>query len=90
MATKIFTDTFVIPEYNLNKLESKIEVIIPSKILLTGLYFVDAAIFLQNQQPFEYLTEVCSFEIEDLESELSTYSNSNIGSFYLKCDWNVK
>jgi lipopolysaccharide transport system ATP-binding protein len=87
---KIFTDTYVIPENTICESESCIKVTIPSKTLLSGLYYVDAAIFIPNQQPFEYLTEVCSFEIEDLESDVSGYANNNIGSVYIKYNWHVQ
>jgi len=60
---------------------------IPANTLLSGRYYLDAACFIPNITTFSYLEDVIEYEIIDLESKVSMYSGSEIGSIFLDCKW---
>ena len=86
---KIFTDTLRISEEQILKVNSKISIKIPSHLLLAGIYYLDVALFVPRMNNFDYVSDACSFEIEDIESELSIYSGAEIGNIMVKCQWNI-
>lgn len=87
---KVFTDTISIDKNQLAKGFSIIEVVIPSGLLLSGIYTIDTALFVPNINDFDYVSEGCSFEIEDIASDLAMYSNNDIGTILVKCNWIYK
>ena len=84
---KIFTDTYRIPDDQLGKLETVCTVTIPARILLTGMYHIDVALFVPRLNNFDYVSDACTFEIEDLQSELSLFNGAEIGNVFVKCMW---
>ncbi len=87
---KVFTDTFRISEQQLKKETTSMVITIPSKLLLTGTYFVDVALFVPNISNFDYVSEALMFEVTDLDSHLAILNDSEIGSVLVNCDWNLK
>lgn len=61
--------------------------ILPSKTFLQGNYSFDIAIFVQNSTVYEYLKDVCAFEIHDFSSELSIFGNADIGVLNINAIW---
>ena len=59
-----------------NKLMAKI----PARVLLAGVYYIDMALFVPRLTNFDYVSDACSFEIEDINSELSVYNGAEIGN----------
>lgn len=86
---KIFTDTIKLTEQQLTGTTSEFIVTIPSRILLAGVYYVDVALFVPRLNNFDYVSDACTFEIEDLHSELSLYSGADIGNVMVKCQWEI-
>jgi lipopolysaccharide transport system ATP-binding protein len=84
---KIFTDTCPIENSQEKKGIKKYYVQIPSQTLLTGNYFIDVALFVPRMNIFDYVSEACSFEIEDYKSELSIYSGVDVGNVFISCKW---
>jgi lipopolysaccharide transport system ATP-binding protein len=84
---KIFTDTFKLTDSQLNEDQSEIVVTIPSRTLLAGIYYVDIALFVPRLNNFDYVSDACTFEIEDLQSELALYSGVEIGNVMVRCKW---
>jgi lipopolysaccharide transport system ATP-binding protein len=87
MKRKLFTT-----QYSLNEKDFEHNVLIkqmtiPVNTLLAGRYYLDAACFIPNITTFSYLDDVIEFEIIDLESKMSMYTGSEIGSIYLDCKW---
>ncbi len=87
---KVFTDTLRIDDTQLACGASTIEVEIPANLLLSGVYHIDTALFVPNMNDFDYVAEGCSFEVDDLVSELAIYTNNDIGSIFVKCNWIYK
>jgi lipopolysaccharide transport system ATP-binding protein len=84
---KIFTDTYVISEASLAQEFCTVEVSLPSKLLLAGVYFVDVALFVPKLNNFDYVSDACTFEIEDIHSHLSIFNGAEIGNIMMKCNW---
>lgn len=69
-------------------LKSKTDVVhvkIPRKVLMQGKFSVDFAVF-EGNVIYEYVTDICNFEIIDVDSDLSIYS-ANTGSLKVDCIW---
>ncbi len=58
---------------------------IPSHLLLKNQYSLDVATF-KDGISFEYLSDICSFEVEDFENNYKVY-NGNIGNLKIDCKW---
>ncbi len=86
---KIFTDTLRLSDEKLQQVNSELSIKIPSRLLLAGVYYVDVALFVPRMNNFDYVSDACTFEIEDLKSELSIYDGAEIGNVMVKCKWNV-
>ncbi|HMO34366.1 MAG TPA: ABC transporter ATP-binding protein [Lacibacter sp.] len=84
---KVFTDTCRIEQSEDSNGIMKYHVQIPSHTLLTGIYYLDVALFVPRMNVFDYVAEACSFEIEDYQSELSIYSGMDVGNVYVACKW---
>jgi lipopolysaccharide transport system ATP-binding protein len=84
---KIFTDTIRINEIQANKNQSQFLVQIPSRTLLSGNYYIDVALFVPHMNTFDYVSDACSFEVEDLGSEFSIYNGHDIGNVSIQCKW---
>jgi lipopolysaccharide transport system ATP-binding protein len=61
--------------------------ILPSSTFLQGNYSFDIAVFVQNSMVYEYLNDVCAFEIHDFSSELSIFGNADIGILNINAIW---
>lgn len=86
---KVFTDTMKIEEQQLSASETVFIVKIPSRLLLAGMYYIDVALFVPRLNNFDYVSDACTFEIEDLHSELALYSGAEIGNVMVKCEWEM-
>lgn len=84
---KIFTDTIRINEIQIRKKQSRFLVQIPARTLLSGNYYLDVALFVPHMNTFDYISDACSFEVEDLGSELSIYNGHDIGNVLIQCKW---
>ena len=84
---KIFTDTIKLSADQISTTETSFIVKIPSRVLLTGMYFIDVALFVPQLSTFDYVSDACTFEIEDINSELAIYSGNDIGNVLVKCKW---
>jgi lipopolysaccharide transport system ATP-binding protein len=84
---KIFTDTYRINNTQLATKKAYVSMEIPAKTLIAGLYYVDVALFVPRMNNFDYISDVCSFEIEDFNSEFSLFSGTDIGNVVIKCKW---
>jgi hypothetical protein len=58
---------------------------IPKQLLMQGKYSADFAIF-EGDLVYEYVGDICDFEVLDIESDLSLYS-ANTGSLKVNCVW---
>lgn len=58
---------------------------IPKDLLLKGNYSLDVASFV-NDTVFEYVNDVCMFQIEDLVNDYKIYTG-NIGDIKVNCKW---
>ena len=61
-----------------NKLRRK-----TARVLLAGVYYIDIAFFRSKLTNFDYVSDACSFEIEDINSELSIYRGAEIGNVFV-------
>ncbi|SHJ00481.1 ABC transporter ATP-binding protein [Flavobacterium terrae] len=77
---KIFTNVFFV-----ENTKETITCEIPDELLLKGFYSFDVATF-NTSQVFEYLHDVCNFEIEDLDNDYR-FQNRNIGNIKVNCEW---
>jgi hypothetical protein len=84
---KIFTDTIKLTEQQLTLTTTNLIVEVPNRTLLSGVYYVDIALFVPKLTNFDYVTDACTFEIEDIKSELALYNGSDIGNVMIKCKW---
>lgn len=77
---KIFTSQHFIKVSNVSNDEfiSK-TLLIPNSFLLNGSYSVDVASFIPNLMTHDYVKDICSFKVVDLDSELSIYNGADIG-----------
>ena len=78
--SKVFTTVFKIIK-NTKKLYCEI----PGSLILQGLYSFDIASF-RSDMVFEYLNDVCNFEIIDLENDFQIYAG-NVGDVKVQCKW---
>lgn len=77
---KVFTTVF--------EIKSKMKSIvceIPSNLILKGQYSFDVATFVGDKS-FDYLNDICSFELVDLSNDYKIYSG-NIGDLKVNCKW---
>lgn len=58
---------------------------IPSHLLLKGSYSLDVATFTSDVV-FEYLNDICSFQIVDFDNDYQLYSG-NVGDVKINCRW---
>ncbi|WP_433833683.1 ABC transporter ATP-binding protein [Flavobacterium anhuiense] len=77
---KIFTTIYL--------MSSKSDIVfceIPAKTLLKGMFSLDVAVF-EDSRVFEYVTDICNFQIEDLDNDYKIY-NGSIGDIKIDCKW---
>lgn len=77
---KIFTTVYL--------MSSKSDIVfceIPAKTLLKGMFSLDVAVF-EDSRVFEYLNDICNFQIEDLDNDYKIY-NGSIGDIKINCKW---
>ncbi|MBC7523085.1 MAG: ABC transporter ATP-binding protein [Flavobacterium sp.] len=77
---KVFTTVNTI-NLSTNKLYCEI----PGNLLLKGTYTLDVATF-KDEQVFEYINDVCFFQIVDLINDYKIYGNT-IGDVKINCKW---
>ena len=87
MKRKIFTTQYSLNDKDFEHNLLIKQMTIPANTLLSGRYYLDAACFIPNITTFSYLDDAIEFEIIDLESKMSMYSGSEIGSIFLDCKW---
>jgi len=79
---KIFTTV-----YKIDAAVSSLICEIPSGLLLKGSYSFDLATFTSDIV-YEYLSDVCTFEVVDLENDYQIYGGS-VGDIKIDCQWRV-
>ncbi len=84
---KIFTDIFQITSAESNDGIKIVQVSLPSKILLSGIYHLDVALFVPLMNNFDYISDACTFEIEDIESNLAIFNGVDVGNIMVRCNW---
>ncbi len=87
---KIFTDTMELSFKQSNEQFTTLKVTIPARVLLAGIYYLDVALFVPRLNNFDYVTDACSFEIQDLYSEFSIFNGTEIGNVMVKCNWQIQ
>ena len=60
---------------------------IPKNLLLEGNFSFDVAIFVPNGNVYDYVRELITFYVNDYESEMASFNNSDIGFLNIKCTW---
>jgi len=83
---KLFTTTYKINKKN-DESKENFQLTIPPSLLLSGIYSIDVATFIPNSISYCYLKDICPFEVEDFESELSIYGNADTGVLNINCKW---
>jgi lipopolysaccharide transport system ATP-binding protein len=84
LGNKLFTTT---KSYDAGDFEKTHTVKIPGRLLLSGNYSIDIAVFVPNGSVYEYVRECISLRVDDYESDLALYANADIGSFHVDCEW---
>lgn len=79
---KVFTSHFLIDEITLNR---DFKCIIPKRFICPGSYSFDVALFVSNTLVFKYLSDICSFRVEETGSDL--FYDSNYGNVFVDCLW---
>jgi lipopolysaccharide transport system ATP-binding protein len=77
---KVFTTVYEVVQ-SVDKLICKF----PSNLFMAGFYSLDVATF-RNKEVFEYLGDICSFEIIDFENDYNIYGR-NSGDLKIDCEW---
>jgi lipopolysaccharide transport system ATP-binding protein len=85
---KVFTDTFKLEKKHYDAGCVSIVLVIPEKTLLAGIYHVDVALFVPRMHNYDYVSDACTFEIEDHDSELAIFGGVDVGNVFVKCKWN--
>jgi lipopolysaccharide transport system ATP-binding protein len=85
---KVFTDIFEIHYADTENIT--VNCAIPENLFCKGLYSLDASLFIPNKDNFDYLSDACSFEIEDLNSKLSIFGNNDVGNVMVNCKWEIE
>lgn len=80
---KIFTSHHKITDPK----KSTYYLIIPRSVFLSGDYSIDASLFVPQGRVFQYLKDICPFDISDFSSEMSQYANADTGILNLPCKW---
>jgi lipopolysaccharide transport system ATP-binding protein len=62
---------------------------VPKDILNQGVFSFDVAIFQKGGTVFNYLEDICEFEIIDRGSELYYQVNQKIGPLRISCKWEI-
>ncbi len=83
---KIFTTVHCIYKKH-DEDDNRFLVRIPSHLLLAGLYTLDVATFIPNGTVFQYLNDICPFELEDTESDMAVFGQADVGVINVKCKW---
>lgn len=80
---KIFTSHNKITDQQ----KSVYTLIIPRAVFLTGGYSIDVALFVPQGMVFQYLKDICPFDVSDFSSDMSQYANADTGIINLPCKW---
>ena len=62
---------------------------VPKDILNQGVFSFDVAIFQKGGTVFNYLEDICEFEVIDRGSELYYQVNQKIGPLRISCKWEI-
>jgi lipopolysaccharide transport system ATP-binding protein len=84
---KLFTTQYTLTDVDFSNTSMTKKIILPSKLLLNGSFSIDVASFIPNSNTYTYLQDICPFRIQDLESDLSIYNGSDVGSINVNCEW---
>jgi lipopolysaccharide transport system ATP-binding protein len=83
---KVFTSQYKLVDDDYASQIITKELLIPSHLLLSGNFSVDVATFIPNSTAYSYLQDICNFQIEDFESEMSVYT-ADVGIINVCCQW---
>ena len=67
--------------------KTEYHLIIPKEVFLTGGYSLDVSLFVPQGRVFQYLKDICPFDVSDFTSEMSQYANADTGIINLPCIW---
>ena len=70
-----------------NPQKNEYNLIIPKEVFLTGGYSLDVSLFVPQGRVFQYLKDICPFDVSDFTSEMSQYANADTGIINLPCRW---
>ncbi|MEP7250748.1 MAG: polysaccharide ABC transporter ATP-binding protein [Ginsengibacter sp.] len=70
-----------------NPHKNEYNLIIPKEVFLTGGYSLDVSLFVPQGKVFQYLKDICPFDVSDFTSEMSQYANADTGIINLPCRW---
>ncbi|MBL7858083.1 MAG: ABC transporter ATP-binding protein [Cyclobacteriaceae bacterium] len=84
LGNKLFTTT---KKYLAEQGDKLHTVTIPGKLLLSGNYSVDVAIFIPNGSVYDYARECIAIRVDDFESDMAVYSSADIGVINVPCTW---
>ena len=84
---KLFTSHFDFVQSS-NK-EGRVLCKVPKDILNQGFFSFDIAIFQKGGIVFDYLDNICEFEIVDRGSEMYYQANEKIGPLRINCKWEI-
>lgn len=84
---KIFTNHYEVT--NQNGRNINVVCRIPGNLLNQGGYSFDIALFQKGLQIYEYLKDICRFDVLDAGSELFYQAGEKIGPIRVNCQWNI-
>jgi lipopolysaccharide transport system ATP-binding protein len=84
LGNKLFTTTKGFIGDQNEKMHS---VTIPKRLLLSGNYSADIAVFVPNGSVYDYARECLSIRVDDYESEMALYGSADVGSINVNCTW---
>jgi len=84
---KVFTTTYPLKEILRNEFTAVMT--IPAKLLLSGTYSYDVALFIPNVEIFDYVSNQCHFNVIDTGSIFATFGDADIGTVNVDCQWSV-
>jgi ABC-type polysaccharide/polyol phosphate transport system, ATPase component len=70
-----------------NPQKSIYNLVIPRSVFLTGGYSLDVSLFVPQGKVFQYLKDICPFDVSDFSSDMSQYANADTGIINLPCKW---
>lgn len=86
---RIFTDEITLQEISnyTSSPNSKIQISIPARFLIKGLYIANFGLYVPNTEIFDLITGTINFSVEDMPEHIARYHDTDCGSVYCPCSW---